>query len=78
MKSHSMKQIEMKREKNHIYKCIYVGSLINNKVNFYSQSYDYTSNNDYKTKEIDQTIYLNRINNVKFEVDGKKYNRISD
>lgn len=60
------------------YKCIYVGSLINNKVNFYSQSYDYTSDRDYKTKEIDQTIYLNRINNVKFEVDGKKYNRISD
>ena len=60
------------------YKCIYVGSRTNNKVKFYCQTYDYTSTYDYKSKEIDQTIHLNRISNGKIEVDGKRYNRISD
>ena len=60
------------------YKCIYVGSRTNNEVKFYCQTYDYTSTYDYKSKEIDQTIHLNRISNGKIEVDGKRYNRISD
>lgn len=60
------------------YKCVYVGSRTKNDVNFYCQTYDYESTYDYKSKEIDQTIHFNRINNVEFEVDGKRYNRISD
>lgn len=60
------------------YKCIYVGSRTNNEVKFYCQTYDYTSTYDYKSKEIDQTIHLNRISNGKIEVNGKRYNRISD
>ena len=60
------------------YKCTYVGSRTNNEVRFYCQTYDYTSTYDYKSKEIDQTIHLNRINNVEFEVDGKRYNKIFD
>ena len=60
------------------YKCVYVGSRTNNDVKFYCQTYDYESTNDYKSKEIDQTIHLNRINNVEFEVNGKRYNRIPD
>lgn len=60
------------------YKCIYVGSRTNNEVKFYCQTYDYTSTYDYKSKEIDQTIHLNRISNGKIEVDGKRYNKISD
>lgn len=53
----------------------YEGERIKNKVQFYSYSYDYTSTNDYKTKEIDKTIKLNRINNGEFKVDGKTYKR---
>ena len=60
------------------YKCIYVGNRTKNDVNFYCQTYDYESTYDYKSKEIDQTIHLNRISNGKIEVDGKRYNRISD
>ena len=60
------------------YKCIYVGNRTNNEVKFYCQTYDYTSTYDYKSKEIDQTIHLNRISNGKIEVDGKRYNRITD
>ena len=60
------------------YKCIYVGNRTNNDVHFYCQTYDYESTYDYKSKEIDQTIHLNRISNGKIEVDGKRYNRISD
>ena len=45
---------------------------------FYCQTYDYESTNDYKSKEIDQTIHLNRINNNELEVNGKRYNRIPD
>ena len=59
------------------YKCVYVGSRTKNDVNFYCQTYDYESTYDYKSKEIDQTIHLNRINNVEFKVDGKTYNRAS-
>lgn len=65
-------------ERKSSYKCVYVGSRTKNDVNFYCQTYDYESTYDYKSKEIDQTIHLNRINNVEFEVDGKRYNRISD
>lgn len=60
------------------YKCVYVGSRTNNDVKFYCQTYDYESTNDYKSKEIDQTIHLNRINNDELEVNGKRYNRLSD
>lgn len=60
------------------YKCVYVGSRTNNDVKFYCQTYDYESTNDYKSKEIDQTIHLNRINNDELEVNGKRYNRIPD
>ena len=60
------------------YKCVYVGSRTNNDVKFYCQTYDYESANDYKSKEIDQTIHLNRINNDELEVNGKRYNRIPD
>lgn len=60
------------------YKCIYVGNRTKNDVNFYCQTYDYESTHDYKSKEIDQTIHLNRISNGKIEVNGKRYNRISD
>ena len=60
------------------YKCIYVGNRTNNEVRFYCQTYDYESTYDYKSKEIDQIIHLNRISNGKIEVDGKRYNRISD
>ena len=55
------------------YKCIYAGSRTNNDVNFYCQTYDYTSTYDYKSKEIEQTIHLNRTNNNELEVNGKKY-----
>lgn len=65
-------------ERKSSYKCVCVGSRTKNDVNFYCQTYDYESTYDYKSKEIDQTIHLNRINNVEFEVDGKRYNRISD
>ena len=60
------------------YKCIYAGSRTNNDVNFYCQTYDYTSTYDYKSKEIEQTIHLNRTNNNELEVNGKRYNRIPD
>ena len=60
------------------YKCVYVGSRTNNDVKFYCQTYDYESANDYKSKEIDQTIHRNRINNDELEVNGKRYNRIPD
>jgi len=60
------------------YKCIYAGSRTNNEVRFYCYTYDYTSTYDYKSKEIDQTIHLNRINNNELEVNGKRYNRIPD
>lgn len=60
------------------YKCVYVGSRTNNDVKFYCQTYDYESTNDYKSKEINQTIHLNRINNDELEVNGKRYNRIPD
>lgn len=60
------------------YKCVYVGSRTNNDVKFYCQTYDYESTNDYKSKEIDQPIHLNRINNDELEVNGKRYNRLSD
>lgn len=56
----------------------YKGKLKKDKVEFYSYSYDYTSTYDYKSKEIDQTIHLNRINNDELEVNGKRYNRIPD
>lgn len=59
------------------YKCVYVGSRTNNDVKFYCQTYDYESTNDYKSKEIDQPIHLNRINNDELEVNGKRYNRLS-
>lgn len=53
----------------------YKGELKKDKVEFYSCSYDYTSDDDYKTKKIDKTIYLTRLSNVEFKVDGKTYNR---
>lgn len=55
----------------------YKGELKKDKVEFYSCSYDYTSDDDYKTKKIDKTIYLTRLSNVEFKVDGKTYNRAS-
>ena len=56
----------------------FAGSRTNNEVRFYCYTYDYTSTYDYKSKEIDQTIHLNRINNNELEVNGKRYNRIPD
>lgn len=55
----------------------YKGELKKDKVEFYSCSYDYTSDDDYKTKKIDKTIYLTRLSNVEFKVNGKTYNRAS-
>lgn len=64
--------------KKTLYKSIYAGTLTKNEVRFYSCFYDYTSTYDYKSKEIDQTVHLNRINNDELEINGKRYNRIPD